>query len=184
MHLSRLRLHVRCPRLALRLSLLLLVGLSACGPAPSDHAPRAEPRAGLGGPSQAQPASQNRPSSHNDPFTPAAGPVPVASPRASNPAPVPDQKESPVPRPDRLVLPDRLAQALPSSEAPVFLRALDMWAQQGAQALVVRLDDEDDDVSTQAMSIIERHNWEAAQEAESPGEEKEQKEIRGEQEGR
>jgi len=173
-------LRMLCSSLAWRLSLLLLVGLSACGPAPSDHAPRVEPRAGLGGPSQAQPASQNRLSSHNNPVTPAASPVPLAS----NPAPVPGQKESSVPRPDRLVLPDRLAQALPSSEAPILLRSLDMWAQQGVQAPVAALDDEDDDVSTQAMSIIERHNWEAAQEGESPGDEEEQKETRGEQEGR
>lgn len=88
-------LRVLCPRLAWCLSLLLLVGLSACGPAPSDHAPS------LGGPSESQPASQNSPSSRNNPVTP-----------ASNPVPVPGQNEAAVPLPDRLVSPDLIAQRL------------------------------------------------------------------------
>ena len=92
-------LRLLCPRLAWCLSLLLLVGLSACGPAPSDHAPSLEPRASLGGPSEARPASQNSPSSRNNP---------VAS--ASNPVPIPGQKEAAVPLPDRLVSPDLIAQ--------------------------------------------------------------------------
>ena len=49
------------------------------------------------------------------------------------------------------------------------LRALDTWAQQGAEApldpLVVALDDEDDDVQTKAMEIIEQH-WAIEEEAE------------------
>ena len=98
---SRPCLRVLCPRLAWCLSLLLLVGLSACGPAPSDHAPSLEPRASLGGPSESQPASQNSPSSRNNPVTPAANPVPV-----------PGQNEAAVPLPDRLVSPDLIAQRL------------------------------------------------------------------------
>lgn len=101
-------LRLLCPRLAWCLSLLLLVGLSACGPAPSDHAPSLEPRASLGGPSESQPASQNSPSSRNNPVTPAADPVPLASPLAANPVPVPGQKEAAVLLPDRLVSPDLL----------------------------------------------------------------------------
>ena len=99
-------LRLLCPRLAWCLSLLLLVGLSACGPAPSDHAPS------LGGPSESQPASQNSPSSRNNPVTPAANPVPLASPLASNPVPVPGQTEAAVLLPDRLVSPDLIAQRL------------------------------------------------------------------------
>ena len=53
------------------------------------------------------------------------------------------------------------------------IQALDMWAQQGAQApldpLVVALDDEDDDVRTKAMEIIEQH-WAIDQEAEPEAE--------------
>jgi len=45
-----------------------------------------------------------------------------------------------------------------------------MWAQQGAQApldpLVVALDDENDDVRTKAMAIIEQH-WAISQKAET-----------------
>ncbi|HEU0069513.1 MAG TPA: hypothetical protein VFQ26_09705 [Nitrospiraceae bacterium] len=72
---------------------------------------------------------------------------------------------------ETLVLPDWIAQALESPEVPVRLQALDRWAQQGANAsldpLIVALDDEDDDVRTLAMSIIEQH-WEVVtQEAES-----------------
>ena len=139
-------LRLLCPRLAWRLNLLLLVGLSACGPAPSDHAPSLEPRASLGGPSESQPASRNSPSSRNNPVTP-----------ASNPASAPDQKDASVPLPERLVSPDWVAQALASPEVPVRLRAMDMWAQQGSNApldlLLVALEDGDDDERMMAMMI-------------------------------
>lgn len=166
---SRPRLPVLCPRLALRLGLLLLVGLSACGPAPSDHAPSLEPHASLGGPSESPPASQNSPSSHHAPVTPAASSLPLAAPLASNPAPAPDQQETPAPLPEQLVLPQWIAQALASPEVSVRLRALDLWAQQGPKApldpLIMALDDADDAVRTKAMAIIERH-WAVAQKAE------------------
>ena len=162
-------LRVLCPRLAWRLNLLLLVGLSACGPAPSDHAPSLEPRASLGGPSESPPVSQPSPSSHHDPVTPAASPVPLAAPLASNHEPAPEAQEAPAPLPEHLVLPQWIAQALASPEVPVRLRALDLWAQQGPEApldpLVVALDDKDDDVRAKAMALIERQ-WAVAQEAE------------------
>ncbi len=136
-------LRVLCPRLAWRLNLLLLVGLSACGPAPSDHAPSLEPHTSLSWPSESQPASQNSPSSHNNPVTPAASPVPLAS------------NHAPVPLPNRLVSPDWVAQALASPEVPVRLRAMDMWAQQGSNVpldpVVMTLEDADDDVLMKAM---------------------------------
>jgi HEAT repeat protein len=70
----------------------------------------------------------------------------------------------------RGVLPDWIAQARASPEVPVRLRALDLWAQQGAQApldpLVVALDDADEDVRTKAMAIVERH-WAVKQEPEA-----------------
>jgi hypothetical protein len=50
---------------------------------------------------------------------------------------------------------------LDAPEVSVRIQALDTWAQQGSQAplgpLVVALDDENDDVRTKAMEIIERH---------------------------
>ena len=63
------------PRLAWCLSLMFIAGLAACGPAPTDNAPRLEPRASLGGPSQAQPVSQPAPAIRTDPVTPAASPA-------------------------------------------------------------------------------------------------------------
>ena len=158
-------LRLLCPRLAWFLGLVLLSGLSGCGPAASDHAPNPESRVSLGAPSESQPVSQQTPSPRNDPFTPAASPVPFAS----NHAPAPAAQEEPAPVPEYLVMPTWIAQALDAPEVSVRLRALDTWAQQGAQApldpLIVALDDEDDDVRTKAMEIIEQH-WVIEQEAE------------------
>jgi len=71
--------------------------------------------------------------------------------------------------PEQLVLPTWIAQALDAPEVSVRLQALDMWAQQGADApldpLVAALDDEDDGVRAKAMAMIEQ-NWALDQEAE------------------
>ena len=145
------------------LGMMFLAGLPGCGPAVSDQASDQKFRASLGAPSMSQPVSQQTPSPRNNPFTPAASPVPFAS----NNAPAPAAQEEAVP--EDLVLPTWIAQALDAPEVSVRLQALDMWAQQGAQApldpLVVALDDEDDDVRTKAMEIIEQH-WAIEQEAE------------------
>ncbi len=157
---------VQCPRLEWFLGLMLLAGLSGCGPAPSDHAPNPEASASLGAPSEWQPVSHHSPSAHNYPFTPAAFP-------ASNYVSAPAAQDEPAPLPEYLDLPSWIAQALDAPEVSVRLQALDTWAQQGAQApldpLVVALDDEDDDVRTKAMEIIEQQ-WEIEQEAESEAE--------------
>ena len=160
--------HLLAPCLMWPLSLLLLIGLSACGPASSDHAPSLEPRASLGGPSESQPASRN------SPVTPAASPVPA-----------PDKKDAPAPMPERLVLPQWMATALASPEVPVRLRALDTWAQQGSNApldpVVMALKDPDDGVRMKAMAMIEQH-WAVAQQAEPPGDEEGQEELPGDEE--
>jgi hypothetical protein len=141
-----------CPCLAWFLGLMLLAGLSGCGPAASDHAPNPESRASL-----------------NDPFTPGASPGPLDAFPASNYAPAPAAQEEPAPLPEYLDLPSWIAQALDAPEVSVRLQALDTWAQQGAQApldpLVVALDDEDDDVRTKAMEIIDQQ-WAIEQEVE------------------
>ena len=146
--------------------LMLLAGLSGCGPAPSDHASNPESRASLGAPSEWQPISQHTPSVSNDPFTPAAFP-------ASNYSPAPVAQEEPALLPEYLDLPSWIAQALDAPEVSVRLQALDTWAQQGAQApldpLVVALDDEDDDVRTKAMEIIEQQ-WAIEDEGEPEAE--------------
>ena len=72
---SRPWVRLMCPRLALLLSLMPLAGLSSYGPASSDNAPNLEPRANVGRP----PLSEQGPSPGNDPVTPAASPVPLAS---------------------------------------------------------------------------------------------------------
>jgi hypothetical protein len=142
--------------------------LSGCGPAVSDHSSSPESRASLTAQSVSQPVSQRTPSPRNDPFTSAVSPAPLAS----NDAPASAQEE-PAPLPEYLALPIWIAQALDAPEASVRIQALDMWAQQGPQApldpLVVALDDEDDDVRTKAMEIIEQQ-WAIDQEAESEAE--------------
>jgi len=139
---------------------LNFAGLSGCGPAASDLSPNPESRASLAAQSVSQHASVPR----NDPFTSAASPAPLAS----NYSPASTQEE-PAPLSENLVMPIWIAQALDAPDASVRLQALDIWAQQGAQApldpLVVALDDEDDDVRTKAMAIIEQH-WAIEQEAE------------------
>jgi len=161
-----------CPRLAWFLGLMLLAGLSGCGPAVSDDALTSKPPASLGASAKSQPVLQGTAVPRNGPFTLAASPVPLAVSPASNYAQAAEQEE-PTPLPDHLALPIWIAQALDAPEVSVRLQALDMWAQQGAQApldpLVVALDDEDDDVRAKAMAIIEQ-NWKIDQEAEPEAE--------------
>lgn len=72
---------IRLRRLAGLLSLMCLAGLAGCGPAPTDNAPRLEPRASLGGPSQSPSVSQHAEAPRTDPVIPAAIPAPFASSR-------------------------------------------------------------------------------------------------------
>jgi len=153
------------------LGLMLLAGLAACGPAPSDQTPSQESRASVAGPSELHTVLENSPSVRNGPVSQAASPVPLATtPLASNHAsPSAAQQDVSALLPEQLVLPQWIAQALASPEVPVRLRALDLWAQQGTEApldpLVVALDDADDAVRMKAMALIERQ-WAVAQEAE------------------
>jgi hypothetical protein len=142
-----------------------LAGLSGCGPAAPDYSPNLESSANLGMPSKSQPFTQHVSATGNGLSTPVASPVlPAAS--INKPA---TAQEEPIPLPEHLSLPLWIAQALDAPEASVRIQALDMWAQQGAQApldpLVVALDDENDDVRTKAMAIFEK-NWAIEQEAE------------------
>ena len=147
---------------------LSLAGLSGCGPAGPDHAPSLESHASLGVPAKSQAAIQGTAVPRNGPFTLAARPGPLIGLPWSNQAPIAVQEE-PAPMPEQLVLPTWIAQALDAPKVSVRLQALDMWAQQGAQApldpLVAALDDEDDGVRAKAMAIIEQ-NWALNQETE------------------
>lgn len=160
-----------CPCLGWFLGLMLFVGLSGCGPAAPDSASNQESRASLGATSETKRVSQHTSSPGNDPFAAAVIPVTLATPPAPNYAPVPAAKEESAPLPDHLVLPTWIAQALDAPEVSVRLQALDLWAKQGAQApldpLIVALDDENDDVRSKAMAIIE---WQWAFEQESASE--------------
>lgn len=144
-------------------TLALLAGLAGCGPASSDEA--SSIGTSMGGLSESQPVSQHTPSPQND----SVPPPKISVPLASNHEPASAGQEAPSPLPEYLVLPEWIARALDAPEIPVRLRALDMWAQQGAKAsldpLVVALDDEDEDVRAKAMAIIERH-WAVEPEAE------------------
>jgi hypothetical protein len=146
---------------------LSLAGLSGCGPAAPDHTPSLESHASLGVPAKSQSAIQGTAVPRNGPFTLAASPGPLSGIPWSNQAPIAVQEE-PAPLPEQLVLPTWIAQALDAPEVSVRLQALDMWAQQGAEApldpLVAALDDDDDEVRAKAMGIIEQ-NWALDQEA-------------------
>lgn len=142
-----------------------LAGLSGCGPAPSDYSPSLESHASLGISSKSQSVIQPL-------WTPGKGvSIPSASPLtfAESNYTQPTAQEEPAPLPEHLSLPVWIAQALDAPEASVRIQALDMWAQQGTQAsldpLVVALDDENDEVRTKAMAIIEQH-WAISQVAE------------------
>jgi hypothetical protein len=156
---------IRPGMIAILLS-ISLAGLSACGPAAPDYSPSLESRANLSMPSKLQSVTQHPWAPGNGLFTPAASPV---TPAASNDKPA-NAQEEPAPLPEHLSLPIWIAKALDAPEASVRIQALDMWGQQGAQApmdpLVVALDDENDDVRTKAMAIIEQH-WAINQKAET-----------------
>jgi HEAT repeat protein len=81
--------------------------------------------------------------------------------------PTPEPRKPAVP--EHLTLSPLMAQALDAPDASVRRQVLDLWAQQGTEApldpLVVALEDEDDDVRTRAMEIIEQH-WSIEQHAE------------------
>lgn len=159
------------------LGLLLLAGPSGCGPAPSDEAAHVEPRASVGGPSGSLTGSMEARGQAQAGVGPLAqrptrpDQRPSASPSSLAPGtePEPAERTEPAPLSAQLVLPQWIAQALDAPAVPVRLLALDLWAQQGREApmdpLVVALDDEDDDVRTKAMAIIERH-WGVVQKVE------------------
>lgn len=153
-------MRLRRPRLAWLMGLMCLAGLAGCGPGPSDKTSPFEPRASLGGPSQSSSVSQSAPAPHTDPVTPAASPAPLASSRS----PYWHVQANPT---ETLVGPDWMSAALASPDVRVRLWALDHWEQhattESVDLLIEALDDEDEDVQTKAMEILERY-WEIEQE--------------------
>lgn len=112
--------------LILLLGLMLLAGVAACGPAPSDQAPSLESRASVAGPSELPALLPKNPSPHSAPL-------------ASNPAsPLAEQQDEPAPLPEQLVLPQWIAQALDAPEVPVRLRVLDRGGNRGQRRRSIR----------------------------------------------
>ena len=158
-----------CPRLALLLSLMLLVGLAGCGPASSDNAPSLGPNASVGGPS----LSKQGPSPRNDAFTTAASPLPLALvngtgsasgtervPGGESPHAVPVLSSEPGHPVDGLVVPEWMAQKLNSPKVRVRLQALETWAQSAPPGaidpLILAFEDKDERVRVRAQQLIEQ----------------------------
>ena len=157
------------------LSPVLLMGLSACGPAPSDPAPSVDARTGLRGASTVPSVPQDSLSSRNDPTKPTPSDVTLASSRES----VSDQKKDPAPRPDRALLSDRTQPSVDVSEQPGVLPLMNVWTQEGMPVSVVVLEDPTDDASLEEDANNERHNWDVAHATEQLEDEHEQEERSG-----
>ena len=174
MHPSQTYLHLLPPRLRLLLSLVVLAGLTGCGPASSDNAPNLESRASVSGPSLSkQSASPSNNSS--TPATQASSPVPLASSNgtgsASGMGAVPgvgsshavsvlsSQPEHPV---EGLVVPELMVQKLNSPIVRVRLRALEAWAQTAppgaVDPFILAFEDKDERVRALAQQLIEQ-DW-------------------------
>ena len=175
-HAGRSFPQVLSPCLWCLLSLVLVMGLSACGPAPSDPAPSVESRTDLSEVSGSHPLPQDSPSSRNDPIKPASSFVPHAS--------VSDQKKDPAPRPDRSLLSDRTQPSVDVSEPPGVLPIMDVWTPEGLPVSVVVFDDPTDDASLEEDANNERRNWDLTHEAERLEDDKEEEEVPGEQKER
>jgi hypothetical protein len=154
------------PDVMIVLASLSITGLSGCGPAGSDSPTEIGSRTSALRLPKPQPVSQIPITPHPDSFTQAANllpPPPVKSEYELTPEP---QQQA---VPEHLTLSPLMAQALDAPEASVRRQALDLWAQQGTEApldpLVVAVEDEDDEVRTRAMEIIEQH-WAIEQHAE------------------
>jgi hypothetical protein len=168
---SRPCLRLLCSHLVLLLSLMLLAGLAGCGPASSDNAPSLESRSSVGG----SLLSEQGPSPRNDPFTPAASPVPLALvngtgyasgtgtvPGGENPYAVPVPSSESAHPVDGLVVPEWMAQKLNSPNVRVRLRALETWAQSAppgvVDPLILAFEDKDERVRARAQQLIEQ-DW-------------------------
>ena len=163
---SRPCLPVLCPSLAWLLSLVLLVGLPACGPAPSDHAPS------LGGPSEQAPSaptptSIRGPDALPAPTTPgllltesSRGRPPAPDARAPSTAASSDRQQREARAAADLAQHEAWAQWYAAARAhpdvSVRLQALEQWAQQPGEALdpvTYALVDGDEDVRTRAQDL-------------------------------
>lgn len=138
--------------LAMFLSLMLLAGLTGCGPASSDNAPSLESRASV-----SQLATRATGQEGKTVITPiSSGNVTDATPGKGT-VPGGDKVETD----GRGWLGDPLAKELTSPDVHVRLKALDRVAKQGTitslDPLIAALEDENEDVRTRATAILERY---------------------------
>lgn len=179
MRLSQPSLRLLSLRLASLMSLMLLAGVSGCGPASSDKSQNLGTRASVSGTPQADQSSPPR----NGPVTPSASPLPLASVDGtgslsgrgivSGGAPVASSKK-PADPVDTLNVPAWIAKDLDSPDVGVRIRALETWAQSAppgaVDPLIVALDDHDERVQARAMELIDQ-DWARAADVEQSGEE-------------
>ena len=176
MRLSQPSLRLLSLRLASLMSLMLLAGVSGCGPASSDKSQNLGTRASAGGVSPASTvplAPENETGAASGRTTISGGdnssqedkqPLKSAGPPNGKTDGV---DQSPVP----IVpgIPEAVATDLDSPDARVRLLAMNHWGAKGTTApldpLFVALEDEDEAVRAKATEIIERH-WAIEQERE------------------
>ena len=168
MRLSRPSLLPVCPRLMLLMSLVLLTGLTGCGPVSSDNAPTLGPRASLGEPS----SSQKNPPPRTDPFASVASSttanlVPLASENGTGSVPGKGTALAPSAKPanpvDALDVPAWIAKDLASPDVETRLRALETWVLitpvGSIDPLILAYGNNDDEqVRTRAMELIQQ-DW-------------------------
>lgn len=167
--------------LAMLLSLMLLAGLSGCGPASSDNAPNLGSNASVSG----QPLSKQSPSPGNNTLTLSTH-VAISAPLASgnetgaasgkgtvsvgdSPQAIPVSSSKPAEVLESLIVPEWITKDLESPDIGTRLRALDKWVQTappGAEdPLILALENKDERVRARAMELIEQ-NWARAADAE------------------
>jgi hypothetical protein len=169
----------------------LLVGLTGCGPAPSDNTPSLASNTSVDGRS----LSKQGLSPRNDVLTPAVSVVPLATangtssvsgigtfPRGDSPYGSPVVSSQPGHPVEGLVVPESMAQKLTSPSVLVRLRALEAWAREAPPGaidpFILAFEDKDERVRARAQKLIEQ-DWARRAEAEKSGERDERSRGKG-----
>ena len=133
--------------LALYMSLILLTGLTGCGPVSSDNAPSLGPRATVVVPPPTRTAQEDRQISN-------AGTLAIVTPDGKT-----DEPES-MPTPLTPEIPDSVTKDLDSPYASIRLSALNHWERNELTTpldpVFEALQDENEAVQAKALEIIER----------------------------
>jgi len=134
--------------LALYMSLILLTGVTGCGPVSSDNAPSLGPRATVVEPPSARPAEEDRQISKP------VGTPPIASPDSKT------DGLNKLPAPLTPEIPDSVTKDLDSPYASIRLSALNHWERNELTTpldpVFEALQDENEAVQAKALEIIER----------------------------